>query len=140
MKDWKITTTIPTFAVPELQAGIDFYTRLGFETDWSWPDDNPTHAGLYRGECSIMLCKSEPCERADVYFIVDDVSACHAQVMKGRCWEMVSEAAALANREDCPPKQALHPPAEPGDTDYGLRDFSVVDPWGHHMTFGEVMR
>lgn len=135
---WKITSTIPAFAVPDLKVAIDFYSRLGFTVDWQWPDEQPTHAGLRRGECSIMFSRSQPCERADVYFIVDDVDACHAEMMKGKPWELAESAGSLAKRNDCPPEQSLQPPAAPASTDYGLRDFSIVDPWGHHMTFGEV--
>ncbi len=136
---WSITQTIPTMATPDLPIGIAFYERLGFEVDWTWPEDGPTHAGLRRGDCAIMLCRCAPNERADVYFIVDDVEACHDTVIKGACWELAPEAGALANRADCPPKASLEAPRSPEATPYGLRDFSVVDPWGHQITFGQPL-
>jgi len=75
-----------------------------------------------------MLSLGDPVERADVYFIVDDVSACHAAVLAGRPWELAAAAG------------SLEPPEAPKPTEYGLRDFSMVDPWGHHLSFGEVLR
>lgn len=137
---WTIEKTIPTLAVPDLEVGIDFYSRLGFEVDWRWPDDAPTHAGLMLGSCSIMLSLGEPAERADVYFIVDDVSACHTAVMAGRPWELAAAAGSIANRLDCPPARSLQQPEVPEPKGYGLRDFSIVDPWGHHLAFGQVER
>ena len=29
---------------------------------------------------------------------------------------------------------------ELADTDYGMRDTSITDPWGHHLTFGEAVQ
>ena len=134
---WTIEKTIPTLAVPSLVVGIEYYGRLGFAVDWRWPDIGSTHAGLSRGECSIMLSQAEPSERADVYFIVDDVDACYQEIIESGAWELAPGAGAAAEREDCPPEDALSPPAPPEVTEYGLRDFSVVDPWGHHIVFGE---
>ena len=125
---WTIEKAIPTLAVADLEAGIEFYSRLGFVVDWRWPEDSPTHAGLMLGSCSIMLSLCEPSERADVYFIVDDVSACHAAVLAGRPWELAAAA------------RSLERPEAPKPTAYGLKDFSMVDPWGHHLSFGEVLR
>lgn len=135
--NWTIEKTIPTFAVPNLETGIDFYSRLGFEVDWKWPENAATHAGLILGACSIMLTQCEPTERADVYFIVDDVSACHATILARKPWELAAEAGAQAKRDDCPSARSLLPPEAPADTAYGLRDFSIVDPWGHHLSFGQ---
>lgn len=136
---WTIKKPIPTFAVPDLEAGIGFYERIGFTVDWRWPDESPTHAGLMLGSCSIMLSLCDPMERADVYFIVDDVAACHAAIMAARPWELAAAAGAIAKRSDCPPPRSLRPPLEPDAKGYNLRDFSIVDPWGHHLSFGEVL-
>jgi catechol 2,3-dioxygenase-like lactoylglutathione lyase family enzyme len=138
--NWTIEKVIPTLAVPDLETGIGFYCRIGFKVDWKWPEKAPTHAGLMLGACSIMLSRGEPAERADVYFIVDDVVACHASVVAGKSWELASAAGAIAKRADCPPDRSLGPPAAPTARGYGLRDFSIVDPWGHHLAFGEVER
>ncbi len=136
---WTIEKPIPNFAVPDLDAGIAFYERLGFFVDWRWPTTDPTHAGLMMGECSIMLAKCDPAVKADVYFIVTDVAACHAHIMSTKPWELSSHAGALANRDDCPSPRSLKPPNAPAETGYGLRDFSLEDPWGNHMSFGEPL-
>jgi catechol 2,3-dioxygenase-like lactoylglutathione lyase family enzyme len=135
---WKIESTIPTLAVPDLEAGISFYERLGCEVDWRWPDENPTHVGLMIGGGSLMLALCDPMVNADVYFIVDDVEACHADVLAGRSWELAHALGALANHPNGAPKRALQPPPEPEDRPYGLRDFTIVDPWGHQFSFGEA--
>ena len=136
---WTIEKAIPTFAVPDLEVGISFYSRLGFEVDWRWPDEAPTHAGFLLGSCSIMLSLCEPAKTTEVYFIVDDVSACHAAVLAGKCWELAAAAGAIAKRSDCPPPRSLQQPLPPTAKGYGLRDFSIVDPWGHQLSFGQTL-
>ena len=132
---WAIEKPIPTFAVPALEVGIEYYQKLGFSVDWRWPEEQPTHAGLLRGACSIMLAECDPEVKGDVYFIVDDVEACHAGILEGRAWEMAESAGALA--DGCPPKLSLVPPPPPEDKPYGLRGFWVVDPWGNSLSFGQ---
>ena len=134
---WNIETTIPTLAVPELEMGIEYYERLGFSLDWRFPLTNPTHAGLVLGSCSIMLSLCEPKERADLYFIVDDIRACYQAIVDAEPWDLAEEAGRMAQREDLPPARARLAPPEPKATAYGLTDFSMVDPWGHHLTFGQ---
>ncbi len=136
--NWTIEKTIPTLAVPELELGIEYYERLGFSLDWRFPASNPSHAGLVLGPCSIMLALCEPTERADLYFIVDDVEACHRAILDGEPWELAQEAGSAAQRADCPPARALQAPPQPKRTAYGLVDFSMVDPWGHQLTFGQA--
>jgi catechol 2,3-dioxygenase-like lactoylglutathione lyase family enzyme len=129
---WTIEKAIPTLPVPDLEVGIEFYSRLGFEVDWRWPEDEPSHAGLLLGSCAIMLSLTDPAERADV-------SACHAAVMVGRSWELAAAAGSTTKRPDYPPARSQQPPADPGPKGYGLRDFSIIDPWGHHLAFGQVI-
>lgn len=137
---WTVEKTIPTLPIPDLEAGIVFYTRLGFTVDRRWPESQPTHAGLILGTCAIMLSQCEPSERAEIYLIVDDVHRCHAALVAGKPRELIAKFGALASGNDCPPPRALMPPAEPKITDYGLCDFSLVDPWGHYWTFGQVIK
>ena len=136
---WTIEKPIPTLAVPDLEVAIAFYEKIGFTVDWQWPEGSPTHAGLLLGSCSIMLALCEPAERSDVYFIVDDVAACYAHMMEAKPWELAAAARGTTDREDCPPAQALEPPKTPKNDGYGLTDFSIIDPWGHHMAFGQPL-
>lgn len=138
-KNWTIEKTIPTLAVPDLDAAIEFYEKLGFNVDWKWPENEATHAGLMLGECSIMVSLSEPDERGEIYFIVSDVMACHKYIMAAKPWKLAGKAGGLANRPDCPPSRANHPPNNPEERSYGLKDFSLIDPWGHCLIFGEVV-
>lgn len=133
---WSIHSTIPTLAVPDLDAGITFYERLGFTLDWRWPEKDGTHAGMQRGTCAIMLARSTPDERADLYFIVDDIQGCYDAICRAEPWTLADRFGAMADREDCPPTESRTPPEAPDSTAYGLIDFSLIDPWGHHLTFG----
>ena len=133
--DWNIEKTIPTLAVHDLELGIEYYERLGFTLDWRFPSTNPTHAGLVHGSCSLMLAQSDPWVCGDVYFIVDDVRACYQAIVDAEPWELAEEAG--ARRPGGAPKRSLRPPSEPSPTAYGLIDFTMVDPWGHALAFGQ---
>ncbi|MEQ8768029.1 MAG: hypothetical protein RL885_29265 [Planctomycetota bacterium] len=134
---WSIRETVPVLAVPTLESGIAFYDRLGFGVEWTWPEDSPTHAGLRRGGCAIQLSRCDPAMSAEVCFRVDDVDACHAEVMAARPWELAAEAGALATRPDCPPKRALQAPDPPEDKPWGHREMTLLDPWGHLLVFSQ---
>ena len=135
--NWKIEATIPSFAVPVLAAGIEYYARLGFELEWQWPEKSATHVGLKRGGCSVMLALCEPAVSADVTFLVDDVDACHAALLEGRAWELAQRAGALAEGRGFPPARACVPPRAPESRAYGQRVFVVIDPWGNSLCFGQ---
>ena len=136
---WKVEKPIPTLPVSHLELGIEFYERLGFEVDWRWPDDGPTHAGLMRDGCSIMLSQCDPKAPGDVYFIVDDVSACHAAILAGRTWELAGRLARADEAGHVPPEASKRPPRNPEEHPYGLRDFCVIDPWGNCLSFGQPL-
>ncbi len=134
---WKIEKQIPTLAVAELSTGIEFYERLGFVVDWRWPEENPEFAGLMHGDRSIMLSQCDPDALAALYFIVDDVQACHAHVIESKLWELAASTSANSTRPDCPPVRACQPPQPPERKPYGLIDFAIIDPWGHELSFGQ---
>jgi len=136
---WKVTQTVPTLAVPDLGAGTAYYERLGFTHVWDFPREAPTHRGMERDGFEIMLCHCEPAVTGEMTFVVDDIDACHAQILDGRAWELAAEAGALAERGDCPPKAALLPPQPPVDQPYGYREFTLVDPWGHMHHFAQAI-
>lgn len=134
---WKIDKTIPTHAVPELELALEFYERLGFELSWRWPEESPTHAGLMRGECSVMLAECDPRVFAAVYFVVDDVEACHAAIMKAEPWVLAARAAERPGED--PPVRSRRAPDAPQPRPFGYKDFVIIDPWGHELSFGEVI-
>ena len=113
----KVTGINPTLQVYDLKKASDFYTSLGFNLDWIWPDDNPTHGSVSSGEFSFMFTKIEDATKpqiGDLYFRVENVEKLHAS-LKSKNIE-VSELTKTA---------------------YGMLDFSVTDPNGHHLVFGE---
>ncbi|MCA9730384.1 MAG: hypothetical protein KC729_22070, partial [Candidatus Eisenbacteria bacterium] len=96
--NWKIQTSISTLPVSDLEIGIEFYQRLGFAVEWRWPQADPTHAGLSRDGCSIMLAKCDPAAPGDVYFVVNDVAACRHALVAQKPSELASAAARAASR------------------------------------------
>lgn len=110
---WEVVEVLPTLAVDDLDRAVTYYEALGFERDWSYPsDEDPTHVGLDFGPVHLMLslCHDPPSEiqRQNLYFVLESLSAYHQRL-----------------------RSAL------GDSDYGMRDVSLQDPWGHLLTFGE---
>lgn len=112
----KFTGLTPTLQVRDLDKAIAFYTSLGFETAWIWPEEAPSHASLKKDEISFMISLqdvSKDIQAGDLYFWVDDIDAYHTQL-----------------------KDAGIDVPELKDTDYGMRDTSITDPWGNQLTFG----
>ncbi len=117
LSNMKITGIISTLQVHDLDLSIAFYQNLGFNIDWKWPEDSPSHASISSSGYSFMLEKigkeSIP-EKADLYFRTEGVEQLHK---------------VFADKN-----------IEVGDlqkTDYGMLDFSIKSPNGHHLVFGE---
>lgn len=83
-----------------------------------------------------MMARCEPSERADLYFLVDDVEACWEFIVANRPWDIAERSRGSSERDDCPPDRSLQQPIGPQKQSYGMKDFEVIDPWGHQMTFG----
>lgn len=112
--------THPVLPVGDLERSVAFYTgRLGFGLafrDRSQPD---AYAGVRRGGCELHLQLQTPecmasCGRSSLRLLVDDPDALHAEY-----------AAAGVVR-------AGEPPA---DKPWATRDFGLLDPDGHALTF-----
>ena len=113
----KITGIVSTLQVHDLDAAIQFYNTLGFDLEWKWPDQNPSHASIISSGWSFMLAKidgSKKPEKADLYFRVENVEELHKAI-----------------EENNIPTSGLQ------KTDYGMLDFSITSPNGHHLVFGE---
>jgi catechol 2,3-dioxygenase-like lactoylglutathione lyase family enzyme len=126
---WSIKEQVPSLAVPNLELAIEFYSRLGFKVEWQWPRLDTTHVGLRHGPCALMLTLSELVERGEIYYVVDDVQDCYAAIINARPWE-------VAEASRCPSKRALVPPEAPTVKPHRHEDFTLLDPWGHQLTFG----
>ncbi|MCS1409594.1 MAG: hypothetical protein M2R45_02778 [Verrucomicrobia subdivision 3 bacterium] len=134
--NWSIKEQVPTFAVPDLELGVQFYSRLGFEVEWRWPKTGTTCVGLRHGLCALMLSLCEPAERGDIYYVVDDVRACYEHLQTTRPWGIAEVFCGSRKRKDCPLARSLVSPVAPSLRDHGHVDFSIADTWGHQSTFG----
>lgn len=133
---WSIKEQVPSFPVADLELAIEFYARLGFELEWRWPKSESTHVGLRQGPCALMLTLSESIERGEIYYVVDDVNACYTAIIEARPWEVVEVCSSSTDREGYPPADAFLPPEAPTVKSHRHEDFTLLDPWGHQLTFG----
>jgi catechol 2,3-dioxygenase-like lactoylglutathione lyase family enzyme len=133
---WTVSSVSPTIAVPDLELALEFYESLGFELEWSFPEEEPTHQSVRIGSVTLMMALTEPSERADLYFLVDDVDACFEFIVANKPWVIAERSRDSSERDDCPPDRSLRRPLEPEKRSYGMKDFEIIDPWGHQLTFG----
>jgi len=102
-------------AVPDIAAAADFYaTKLGFKVAFTFGDP-PSYAGVNLGNVQIFLRRGAANPQGiEVYFVVGNADElCEFQRAKGV--EVV---------------------VEPGDREYGLRDYRVRDLNGYELSFG----
>lgn len=112
---------MPTLGVTDIEQALAFWESIGFQRWWKFPEEGEaTHVSVRFGQVSILLALLEEggnddIQRQSVYVVVENVIACHL-----RC-------------------STTHPEAttDLDDYDYGMRDFSLTDPWGHFVVFGE---
>ncbi len=113
----KVTRITSTLQAHDLDKTIAFYENLGFNLDWKWPNDSPSHASISSSGLSFMLKKididSKP-NKADLYFRVEMVEQLHEKFVNNDV--QVSELQKTA---------------------YGMLDFSMLSPNGHNLVFGE---
>ena len=113
----KVTGLNPTIQVHDLNAAAEFYSSLGFKLEWLWPDADPSHGSVSSNGFAFMFAKIEKGRKpeiADLYFRVENVEELYEEIKsKGiKVSELVK-------------------------TYYGMLDFSITDPFGHHLVFGE---
>lgn len=106
----------PGLAVDDVPAAVAFYTtQLGFSPGFTWGEP-PTFAGVNLGKVQVFLeGTAPPCPPTSVFFVVENVDelfAFHAS-------------------------QGVTILVAPGDREYGLRDYTIRDPFGHRLTFGQ---
>lgn len=105
----------PLLSVPDVAATADFYRRtLGFTTD---PDgETPDYSVVWRDNAAVHLAKGKQAPTGvRIFFWVKDVDALHAEV--------TGRGAAIA--------------VPIGTRPYGIRDFSIRDPNGVEVVFGQ---
>lgn len=112
-----VKVIIPTLPVRDLERAHRFYTDvLGFVEPWGWGDP-PQYGGVQAtaGEFPAihLSVKQHEFEPGEAYVIVDDVDALFAKFK--------ASGATFQH--------------ELGDREYGMRDFTVVDPDGNVISF-----
>lgn len=101
--------------VSDVRSAIDFYTkRLGFHLAFA-EGDPPTFAGMNLGSVQIFFERGAPAPQScALYFVIGNADELH-------------RFHAASGIEIVDP---------PGDRPYGLRDYTIRDPYGHRLTFG----
>lgn len=113
----KLSAIVTTIQVTDLEKAIEFYNKLGFTKDWIWPDKTPTHASLSKDGVGFMITinmDQEDIQKGDLYFRISNVEGYYKYLKSQR---IIDENLIQSN--------------------YGMLDFSLTDPWGHRLTFGE---
>ncbi|HET7461834.1 MAG TPA: VOC family protein [Longimicrobium sp.] len=110
--------TTAGLAVPDVAAAVEFYTtKLGFSEGFLWGEP-PTFAGVELGRVQLFLQEGTPHPgRGAVYFMVGDADELF-EYQRGNGVEVA------------------YPP---GDREYGIRDYTVLDPYGYRLTFGHPL-
>jgi catechol 2,3-dioxygenase-like lactoylglutathione lyase family enzyme len=106
----------PGLPVADVAAAVEFYTtRLGFTLGFTWGEP-VGFAGVNLGKVQVFLEGAPPpAAPTSVFFVVEQVDELHAFHTQ----------------------QGVEILVPPGDRDYGLRDYTVRDPFGHRLTFGQ---
>lgn len=105
-------------AVADILTAVEFYTtKLGFRPGFTWGEP-PTFAGVNLGNVQIFLQKGTPNPAGvEVYFRVGNADELY-EFQRAHGVEIV---------------------VEPGDREYGLRDYRVRDLHGYELSFGHYI-
>ncbi len=117
MKNSKLSSIVTTIQVTHLEKAISFYEKFGFSKDWIWPESEPTHASLSKDGIGFMVTKAaddQIIQKADLYFRISNVEDFYNHLKSQKVID-----------------------SELVQSDYGMLDFSIKDPWGHTLSFGE---
>src|SRR5437763_7031585 len=102
-------------AVSDITAAVEFYTqKLGFKLAFTWGDP-PAFAGVNLGRMQMFLQKGTPDPKGcSVFFLVGDADQLY-EFHRSNGVEVAHEI---------------------GDREYGIRDYSVCDLHGYHLSLG----
>ncbi|WP_242889146.1 bleomycin resistance protein [Actinomadura litoris] len=114
---------MPVLPSRDLAETLEFYARLGFETRGSWPDAG--YLIVARGTVTLHFWhhpEVDPLATAGAcYVYVDDADALHRE------WDGIGVPGEEATGSRLAP---------PRDTDYGMREFALVDRSGNLLRVG----
>ena len=111
----KIISAIPVFHVKDVDASVDYYTKvLGFTQSFRYG----TYVGLKMGQGELHICPpgdhGPGIGGGNAYVICDEVDEYCAKIKHA----------------------GAAPKSEPADRRYGMRDFLILDPDGNQLSFG----
>lgn len=119
MASHRVLSAIPVLQVADVRASVEWYADvLDWRPGFVWPETGaPEHGSVCRDDAVVHLskCADAAAHRSHVYLIVRDVRA---------YGELVSARGATFE-------------FGPADTDYGMHEFSLRDPDGNTLTFGQ---
>ena len=108
----------PIFSVADVPQALAFYRDvLGFEIGWTWGEP-PTYASVCRNRVELNLgrpAEGEALSPSSAYVALSNIDAYYAGI--------VARGAPVT--------------VPIGDRPYGMRDFTVADPSGNTLSFGE---
>jgi catechol 2,3-dioxygenase-like lactoylglutathione lyase family enzyme len=102
--------------VPDIIAAANFYsTKLGFKVAFTWGEP-PSYAGVNIGNVQIFLNRGEANPRGiEVYFVVGNADEL-CEFHRANGVEIL---------------------VDPGDREYGIRDYRIRDLNGYELSFGQ---
>lgn len=106
----------PGLTVPDVTAAVDYYvSKLGFQCAFTHGEP-PTFAGVNLGQVQIFFSSgaAAPSSGCSVYFLVGDADELYA----------FHRANGVTIAEEI------------GDREYGIRDYTIRDPYGYYLCFG----
>lgn len=118
---------VPVLPSRDLRVSLAFYERLGFENRGA-PPEEWNYLIVGRGDIELHVIGTPdvdpPNGSARCYLFVDDAQALHDE------WASAIE----------PDAGGAGRLVAPEDTDYGMREFDVVDPSGNVVRVGSSLR
>ena len=117
--DIEIRTMRSVMRVGDLEQAVTFWKSIGLIEDWRVSTD-PAVVGMSGESLKLMLIPTDHTDEIhpqSVYVTMLGVDAMHERCRAAR----PDDTGPIGNRE------------------YGLRDFSVIDPWHHMVVFGEEL-
>lgn len=109
------------FQVRDLQEALAYYTNvLGFEIGWTWGEP-PTYACVCRGRAAINFGapkEGQTISPSSIYIALTQIDAYYESIRA----------------------QGANVTVPIGDRPYGMRDFTVTDPSGNQISYGQPTR
>ncbi len=114
--------TIPILASRDIAETTAFYERLGFAVRGRYEDFGPTYLILRRDDVELHFVHSPEADPAESH---------------GGCYLRLADAQAVYEQWEPLGIPEIHPPR---DTEWGMREFFVIDPSGNLLRVGTRLK